>query len=139
LLGQPGNIKVEIDCYQNVVLPPRVVVYENVWQVDSSIAVMDEVEICAEKIRAVSQRARYRDFYDLYHLANERQLDLIQAAQLLRQKEIRTPIIAGNIARNWEIAKAQKNRDLGTIYCSAAVSDDDIEQLISGIMFEDIR
>jgi len=139
LLGQPGNIKVEIDCYQNVILPPRVAVYENVWQVDTSIVVMDELEVCAEKIRAVSQRARYRDFYDLYHLANERQLDLRQAALLLHQKEIRTPIIAENISRNWQVAKAQKNRDLGTIYCSEAVSDDDIEQLISGIMFEDIR
>lgn len=30
--------------------------------------VMDIREMCAEKIRAANERARYRDFYDLYML-----------------------------------------------------------------------
>ena len=65
LLGQPGNIKVEIDHHQNVALPGITRTYINVWNVTVSTLVMDPREICAEKIRAVSQRARYRDFYDL--------------------------------------------------------------------------
>lgn len=71
LLGQPGNIKFEVDHHQNVVLPGINVVYRNTWKVDTHPVLMDVREICAEKIRAVSQRARYRDFYDLYLLINE--------------------------------------------------------------------
>ncbi len=51
-----------------MVLPGKEVQYENVWNVPISLIVMDVGEILAEKIRATSQRARYRDFYDLYFL-----------------------------------------------------------------------
>lgn len=139
LLGQPGNIKVEIDIHQNVVLPSKSVVYQNVWQVDTRIAAMDELEICAEKIRAVSQRARYRDFYDLYHLVMKKNINLQEAVLLLREKEIRTPIIAKNISRNWAVAKMQKNRDLGSIYCSESVLDQEIEIMTSHLQFNDIQ
>jgi predicted nucleotidyltransferase component of viral defense system len=71
LLGQPGNIKFEVDHHQNVLLPGIKLNYKNVWNTDASALVMDERELCPEKIRAVSQRARYRDFYDLYFLLSD--------------------------------------------------------------------
>jgi len=71
LLGQNGSIKIEIDRHQNVVLPGREIQYKNVWNVPVSPILMDEREILAEKIRATSQRARYRDFYDLYFLLSD--------------------------------------------------------------------
>lgn len=138
LLGQPGNIKVEIDRHQNVVLPGVTVRYQNVWNVVVSAQVMDKREICAEKIRAVSQRARYRDFYDLYFLIKDLDVGVDKAVEILRQKEIRTPVTSANITRNWSIASEQKVRDLGNIYCSEEVANNEIDKLIRNINFEDI-
>ena len=133
LLGQPGNIKFEVDHHQNVVLPGITTDYHNVWKIDATPVVMDRLEICAEKIRAVSQRARYRDFYDLYFLLDELGLDFDKALAVLKQKEIRTPIIAADIANNWSIAKEQKDRALGSIYCSEDISNIAVENLIQDI------
>lgn len=138
LLGQPGNIKLEIDYHQNVVLPGITTDYHNVWQVDAKPMVMDLLEICAEKIRAVSQRARYRDFYDLYFLLNKLKIDLKATLDLLKQKEIRTPIISANIAENWSLAKEQKESDLGSIYCSETLENDAVEVTIQRLQFDDI-
>lgn len=139
LLGQPGNIKFEVDHHQNVVLPGVTTDYQNVWGIDGSPIVMDQHEICAEKIRATSQRARYRDFYDLYFLLTELGIDLDEALEILKQKEIRSPIIAANIAKNWSVAKEQKDRDLGSIYCSEEIENKAIEALITDIKFEDME
>ena len=65
-LQHPNTLKVEIDRLQNVLLPPRSMKYNNVWGLDFDVNVMDIREIGAEKIRAMSDRARYRDFYDLF-------------------------------------------------------------------------
>ena len=138
LLGQSGNIKFEVDHHQGVVLPAVTVSYQNVWNVVALAQVMDQREMCAEKIRAVSQRARYRDFYDLYFLFNDLDDAVDKAVEILKQKEIRTPIIVANIARNWSIAKEQMVRDLGGIYCSEEVSNNEIEKLIQNINMEDI-
>lgn len=99
---------------------------------------MDKREICSEKIRAVSQRARYRDFYDLYFLLTDLEVAIDEAIEILKQKETRTPVVATNIAMNWSVAKEQMDRDLGSIYCSEEVSVDEIETLIQKIDFENI-
>lgn len=139
LLGQPGNIKVEIDHHQNVVLPGISTEYQNVWKINASPAVLDQREICAEKIRAVSQRARYRDFYDLYFLITELKIDLDVSVNILKQKEIRTPIKAANILNNWDIAKEQKASDLGSIYSSVEIDNIEIENMIQNIRFDDLE
>ena len=138
LLGQPGNIKFEVDHHQNVILPGITIRYQNVWKVPAFAQVMDQREICAEKIRAISQRARYRDFYDLYFLINALRVSVQESIAILRQKEIRTPIIAANILDNWSVAKEQMERDLGSIYCSEAVTNKEIEIFIQHIEFADI-
>lgn len=63
-----NSLKVEIDFIQNVVLPAKEMEYKNVWGLDVKVKVMDIKEICAEKIRAMSDRSRYRDFYDFYQI-----------------------------------------------------------------------
>ena len=139
ILGQPGNIKIEVDHHQNVVLPGVTVPYRNVWGITTSANVMDQREIGAEKIRAVSQRARYRDFFDLYFLLYELKVEWEEDVGLLKRKEIRTPVIAENILSNWSVAREQKERDLGSIYCSEDVANEEIEHIIENIQFEDIR
>ena len=138
LLGQPGNIKFEIDCHQNIVLPGVATDYQNVWGIKVSPVTMDQREICAEKIRAVSQRARYRDFYDLYFLLFELDVDFDEAIEILKQKEIRSPITLNNIDRNWVVAKEQQASDLGRIYCSDEIPNSEIENLIQNISFPDL-
>ena len=139
LLGQPGNIKVEIDRFQNVILPGILTGYKNIWKVNVSPLVMDKQEICAEKIRATAQRARYRDFYDLFFLINKLKVDYRKAIRLLSKKEIRTPIIAENIVNNWGIAKEQIERDLVNIYCSEKVGIKKIEDVIKKLKFDPIE
>ena len=90
ILDQPGAIKVEIDRIQNVVLPAQSLPYRNVWNLDVTVPVMDIREICAEKIRAASQRARYRDFYDLYLILTSFTLDVDEVYALMQRKEVRT-------------------------------------------------
>lgn len=139
LLGQPGNIKIEIDHFQNVVLPGVKKKYKNVWKVNSTALIMDKREICAEKIRAVSQRARYRDFYDLFFLINELKINYKEAVELLRKKEIRTPVMVENIKKNWSIAKEQMKRDLSSIYCKEKISNEDIKSILDQINFLPIK
>ena len=138
LLGQNGHIKLEIDRFQNAILPGKTVEYNNVWGVKTRPLVMDEREICAEKLRAASQRVRYRDFYDLYFLLEVCKVALKEAVVLLQRKEARTPIVASNIQKNWLIAKQYKNQDLENIFCSEEIADEVIEALIQTIRFEDI-
>ena len=100
---------------------------------------MDVREICAEKIRAVAQRARYRDFYDLYFLINELDIDFEDALRLLKQKEIRTPVISTNIWNNWSVAKEQSERDLGSIYCTEELANREIESFLQEVLRPDFQ
>ena len=138
LLGQPGNIKVEVDFQQNVVLRGKTINYENVWGLIATPQVMDQREICAEKLRAASQRARYRDFYDLYFLITELKVDKDEVINLLRKKEIRTPITKENMIKNWSIAKEQQTGDLGSIYCKKTVDNSFIKGMIDALDFDEI-
>jgi predicted nucleotidyltransferase component of viral defense system len=58
VLDQPNSLKFDIDILQNVVLPARCLPYKNVWGVAVEVNVMDIREIYAEKLRAMSERAR---------------------------------------------------------------------------------
>ncbi len=138
LLGQNGHIKIEIDRFQNAILPGKKIEYKNVWGIATFPLVMDEREICAEKLRALSQRVRYRDFYDLYYLIKERKVVLNEATDLLQRKEARTPIIASNIQKHWLTAKKYKDQDLENIFCTDEIAGEAIEALIQTIQFDDI-
>ena len=138
LLGQLGNIKVEVDRHQNVVLPGIQQEYRNNWRIEARPLVMDPREICAEKIRATAQRARYRDFYDLYFLINKLKIDIDTSLKILKQKEIRIPVSSTNIAANWAIAQEQMRGDIGRIYIVEKVKQSEIEKLIKRLQFNDI-
>ena len=137
-LIQPNSLKAEIDFLQNVLLPPQTLVYHNVWDVDFTVAVMDIKEICAEKIRAMSDRARYRDFYDIYLLLEKYKLDLNEVVSYVRQKEIRQPITKASIQTNWKVIATEKEQEMGKIYYSKRVEDSQIEMLIQSLPFNSI-
>jgi predicted nucleotidyltransferase component of viral defense system len=139
LLGLPGNIKVEVDRHQNVSLRGIIKDYGNHWQVNTQPLVMDSLEVCSEKIRATAQRARFRDFYDLYLLVNELNIDIKSSIKLLMNKEIRSPVTSKDIAMNWKIAQEQMKGDIGSIYISKEIPISKIDSLIDSIQFDDIR
>jgi len=137
-LIQPNSLKVEIDFLQNVLLPPQSLIYHNVWGVDFSVLVMDIKEICAEKIRAMSDRARYRDFYDIYLLLEKYQLDLYEIISYVKQKEMRRPISKASIQTNWQVVATEKEQEMGQIYYFKQVQNSQIEALIQSLPFDSI-
>ena len=138
-LVQPNFLKVEIDFLQNVLLPSQIVTYQNVWGLDFKVFAMDMKEICAEKIRAMSDRARYRDFYDLYLLWEKYQPDLNEIIGYVKQKEIRKPITKTNIKNNWLVVGTQKNLEMNQIYYSRKIDDEQIKTMIDNLPFTELK
>ncbi|MEK7111168.1 MAG: nucleotidyl transferase AbiEii/AbiGii toxin family protein [Patescibacteria group bacterium] len=137
-LVQPNSLKVEIDFLQNVILPPQLLRYQNVWGVDFTVSVMDVREICAEKIRAMSDRARYRDFYDICLILDAHKIDLGEVVGLVKQKEIRRPITKANVEQNWKIILTQKETEMEQIYYSRKVEDSAIGEMIKSLPLTEI-
>jgi predicted nucleotidyltransferase component of viral defense system len=132
-LGQPNSLKVEIDFKQNVVLPVKPVSYHNAWRIRASANVMDVREICAEKIRAASDRSRYRDFYDLFLLFERYKFNVKEIKNLIAQKEIRKPISSQSMLKNWAIAIGEKEREISRVYYARGVNNNEIRELIQRI------
>jgi predicted nucleotidyltransferase component of viral defense system len=135
ILDQPGAIKVEIDQLQNVVLPPQQRNYSNDWGIPIILPVMDIREICAEKIRAASQRARYRDFYDLYLIFEQYAPSLDEIIVLLQQKEVRRPITSDGLKENWQRAVQEFHSGKDLMTYSHAISATDIAALLSTLQW----
>jgi predicted nucleotidyltransferase component of viral defense system len=132
-LGQLNSLKLEIDFLQNVVLPAKDLEYKNIWKVDTKVKAMDMREMVAEKIRAISDRARYRDFYDLFQILKNYKIDLKEIVELIKQKEVRKPISQESMLANWEIAKQEKIGESQKIYYSKEIADLEIEQMLKRI------
>lgn len=132
-LGLPNSFRIEIDYTQNVALPAKVLPYKNAWRVKTKVKVMDIREICAEKIRAASDRARYRDFYDLALLFDSFKFDIKEIIELIRQKEVRKPIRQDSMLANWKIAKMERKEELSRVYYAVDISDSKVEALLKTI------
>jgi len=124
---------------QNVVLPAKTLVYKNVWKAPTKVRVMDEREICAEKIRAASGRARYRDFYDLAMLFGNYQFDLKEITELIQQKEIRQPITKKSILANWRFVRKDKKQEERIVYYSETVASQEIKKILDKLPFDIIK
>lgn len=137
-LEYPNFLKVEIDHIQNVLLPVQIMPYHTVWNLEFPVEVMDIREIGAEKIRAMSDRARYRDFYDLALVLEKYHLDLNEITGYVQQKEIRDPISKAKIRKNWKLAMDDKTNELDVIHFSRNVQDQQIEEMIQRLPFDQI-
>lgn len=132
-LGLPNSLKVEIDFAQNVVLPAKTVKYQNAWKVETKVNAMDVREICAEKIRAASDRARYRDFYDLFLLFDHFQFDIKEISGLIARKEVRKPISQDSMMKNWKMARKERESEVSRVYYAHDIEDREVERLIDKI------
>ncbi|MBX2997172.1 MAG: nucleotidyl transferase AbiEii/AbiGii toxin family protein [Caldilineaceae bacterium] len=138
VLDLPNSLKFEVDRLQSVVLPAQQLPYANVWGIDVTVNVMDIREICAEKIRAMSERARYRDFYDFYLMTQTHQIDLSEAVQLLQQKEMRKALSKASILRNWQMASAQRREEIDLVSYQHDLSEG-VEELLDSLPFETLE
>lgn len=138
-LGQPNSLKVEINFLQNVILSPREVKYQNAYGVDTLVRVMDIREIAAEKIRAMNDRVRYRDFYDFTMICTKMNVDLNEVAELVQQKEIRKDISPLTILSNWKLAQKDKQNEIVAIHYSEPLEDAQITGQLQQLQFETIQ
>ncbi|OGS23490.1 MAG: hypothetical protein A2297_01690 [Elusimicrobia bacterium RIFOXYB2_FULL_48_7] len=138
-LGLPNYLKVEIDFIQNVVLPAKQQEYKNPWGIQTNVSVMDIREICAEKTRACSDRAKYRDFYDLFLIFETFSPDWNEIIELIRKKEIRKPISRDSIYSKWEIALQEKSKELAGIHYTKPVADEAVKSFIDSMPFTEIK
>ncbi|NLV31307.1 MAG: nucleotidyl transferase AbiEii/AbiGii toxin family protein [Acidobacteria bacterium] len=132
-LGQPNSLKIEVDVTQNVVLPACEKEYRNHYGVQAAVRVMDLREILAEKIRAASGRARYRDFYDIAMILDGFAMNIGEVLDLVRRKEIRKPVSHGSMLRNWKIARQEKDGRSDQIVYSRDVSEKEILAAMAAI------
>lgn len=137
-LGLANSLKIEIDFHQNVVLPAKPVLYKNAWGIDATVNVMDTREIFAEKIRAASGRARYRDFYDLTLLFENFKFDISEIKELISRKEMRNDITGESMLTNWGIARLERAKEIGRIYYAREIPEEKIMFLIKKLNI-DIR
>lgn len=121
------------------ILPPKKLKYKNVWRINFKVNVMDIREIVAEKIRAMNDRARYRDFYDFVIINKSLPINLNEIISLVKIKEIRKPISPANILNNWQIAKIDKQNENLAIHFSKDLSIKQIESSISKLNFPSIK
>ncbi|MBI2416020.1 MAG: nucleotidyl transferase AbiEii/AbiGii toxin family protein [Candidatus Kerfeldbacteria bacterium] len=137
-LGQPNSMKVEIDFLQNVILPPQDMKYHNVYGVDTLVRVMDIREIAAEKIRAMNDRIRYRDFYDFTMICLKLKVDLAEVVNLMQQKEVRKMISPKNILNNWQLVQRDKQNELAAIHYAEELTDEAIAMQLQKLQFTEI-
>lgn len=132
-LGLPNSLKVEIDFQQNVVLPAKKLAYNNAWKINTSVWTMDKREICAEKIRAASDRSRYRDFYDLYLLSEKFSFDMNEIISLVKQKEIRKSISKKSMLDNLRNALVEKQKEFASVYYAYDIHEKSLVKMINDI------
>jgi predicted nucleotidyltransferase component of viral defense system len=136
LLATPASLRLEIDFMQNVVLPAKRLAYKNVYDVDTKVKVMDIQEICAEKIRAMNERFRYRDFYDFGMIMREFKFDLSTIVELLKRKELRKPLALNNILEHWRLASQAK--DFAQIHVTKEIGDDEVSAYLTRIPLDEV-
>ncbi len=138
-LGLPNSLKLEIDYFQDIILPAKDLEYRNNWGVQTKTRVMDIREICAEKIRAANDRVRYRDFYDLVLILEKFKLDLKEIIKLVKKKEIRKPISKKVILENWRIVKEEREKEENAVYYSKPIDDKKTDEILKNLPFNIIQ
>jgi hypothetical protein len=133
-LGQANSLKIDIDLTQELIRPLQKIAYHNVYGVDVRVTAMDLAEICAEKLRAANERARYRDFYDLTMAFEKRQVGPLEIVEILKKKELRKPLRSENVLENLKIAQDAKDRGFENLYYQEEITKNDVEGTLSKLL-----
>lgn len=131
-LGQPNSIKLDVDLTQELILPAETAEYRNVYGVPVSVRAMSVKEICAEKVRAINERARYRDFYDLAMVMNTNSFAPREILDIMKKKELRKLLSKEPILENLEIAEEAKRSGAESLYYREEISEGEMMESLSG-------
>ena len=133
-LGQPNSIKLDVDLTQELILPAEQLEYKNVYGVPVTVSAMSIKEICAEKVRAVNERARYRDFYDLAMVMKDNSFDPVEIMGILKKKELRKQLSKDSVLENLEIAEEAKGSGAESLYYREEIGEDEMKKSLKGIL-----
>jgi uncharacterized protein len=122
-LEQPNSIKIDIDLTQKIILPAIEKEYKNIYGVPVTVKAMDVKEICAEKVRAVNERARYRDIYDLTMVLRNHDIDEKEIIEILKQKELRKPLSKGSIMENIKVTEEARKSGAENLHYREEISE----------------
>lgn len=130
-LGQPNSIKIDIDLTQKLILPPIKANYQNIYGLPVEISAMAAKEICAEKMRAINERARFRDFYDLAMVLKNKSFDLKEIIEVLSQKELKKPISKDSILSNFKVAEKARRSGTENLYYREEIDNKEMNEIIN--------
>lgn len=133
-LEQANSLKIDIDLTQEVIKPVRQLSYYNIYGVDVTVSGMDLVEICAEKVRAINERARYRDFYDISVAFKKRPVSPSEVIEILKKKELRKPLKREYILENLKIAQEAKGSGSENLYYREEITKEEIEHALNRLL-----
>lgn len=133
-LGQANSIKLDIDLTQKLVLPAEKTEYRNVYGVPVTVSAMSIKEICAEKVRAINERARYRDFYDLAMVMRTNGCEPKEIVAILKKKELNKPLSKDNVLENLEIAEEARSSGAESLHYREEISDSEMIENLKGIL-----
>ncbi|MHB9111891.1 MAG: nucleotidyl transferase AbiEii/AbiGii toxin family protein [Thermoleophilia bacterium] len=133
-LEQPNSIKLDVDLTQELILPAEKAEYKNVYGVPVTVSAMAAKEICAEKVRAINERARYRDFYDLAMVMKTNDFVLKEILEILKKKELRKPLSRDSVLENLEIAEEAKISGAESLYYREEISEAEMMESLKGIL-----
>lgn len=133
-LNQANSIKVDVDLTQKLIRPIVEIDYRNIFNVSLKVKGMALDEICAEKIRAVNERARYRDFYDLAMVLKVNNFEPKEIFEILKQKELRKPLSKESILDNLNISEEAKKSGAENLYYREEINKEDLRNTIDKLL-----
>jgi predicted nucleotidyltransferase component of viral defense system len=133
-LQQPNSIKLDVDLTQKLILPAEKAEYKNIYGVPVTVSSMAAKEICAEKVRAVNERARYRDFYDLVMIMKNNNFASKEILEILKKKELRKPLSKDSILENLAIAEEAKSSGAESLYYREEISEAEMKESLKRIL-----
>ncbi|MHB1362115.1 MAG: nucleotidyl transferase AbiEii/AbiGii toxin family protein [Thermoleophilia bacterium] len=133
-LEQPNSIKLDVDLTQELILPAERTDYKNVYGAPVTVSAMAAREICAEKVRAVNERARYRDFYDLAMIIKNNNFVPKEILEILKKKELRKPLSSDSVLENLEIAEEAKSSGAESLYYRGEISEAGMKESLKGVL-----
>jgi len=127
VLTQSDTIEININTNQKVLVEPMTMEYRNFYGIKLSCTVMDIKEIFAEKIRALNDRARPRDVYDLVIIKKKFGIEIKDALGLLADKEMHNPLDKRKIEENLRICLDRFEEEMKELYYREALSKEEIK------------
>lgn len=134
ILGQSDSIEVDINTNQKILVEPKTMEYRNYYGIKLSCLVMDIIEIFAEKIRTLTDRARPRDPYDLVMLQKKFGIKVKDGLKLLARKELHNPLDKRKIEENLRICMDRFEDDMKELYYREPINKEEVKKLADEIL-----